>query len=116
MLDSKRAGQSIAVRLEGVETREAAQTLTGAEVQVDRSVLPAPGPKEHYLHDLLGLEAVNRDGVRLGQVDGFIELPVHPVAVLKDGKLERLVPLVRERLLAVDLQAGRVTFDWHPDD
>jgi 16S rRNA processing protein RimM len=116
VLESKRAGQSIAVRLEGVATREAAQTLTGAEVQVDRSVLPAPGPKEHYLHDLLGLEAVNRDGVRLGQVDGFIELPVHPVAVLKDGKLERLVPLVRERLLAVDLQAGRVTFDWHPDD
>ncbi|MCE3285202.1 MAG: rRNA processing protein RimM [Steroidobacteraceae bacterium] len=116
VLDSKRAGQSIAVRLEGVETREAAQTLTGAEVQVDRSALPAPGPQEHYLHDLLGLEAFNRDGVRLGQVDGFIELPVHPVAVLKDGKLERLVPLVRERLLAVDLQAGRVTFDWHPDD
>jgi 16S rRNA processing protein RimM len=116
VLESKRAGQSIAVRLEGVATREAAQTLTGAEVQVDRSALPAPGPKEYYLHDLLGLEAVNRDGVRLGQVDGFIELPVHPVAVLKDGKLERLVPLVRERLLAVDLQAGRVTFDWHPDD
>jgi 16S rRNA processing protein RimM len=116
VLESKRAGHAIAVRLEGVGTREAAQALTGAEVQVERSALPPAGPKEHYLHDLLGLEAVNREGVPLGRVDGFLELPAHPVAVLRDGKLERLVPVVRERLIAVDLEAGRVTFDWHPDD
>jgi 16S rRNA processing protein RimM len=116
VLESKRAGQQVAVRLEGVETREAAQALTGAEVQVDRSELPPTAPNEHYLHDLLGLEAVNREGVPLGRIEGFLELPAHPVAVLKDGKLERLVPLVRERLVAVDLEAGRVTFDWHPDD
>lgn len=116
VLESKRAGQSVAVRLEGVETREAAQALNGSDVRVDRSQLPATGPKEHYLHDLLGLEAVNRDGAPLGRVDGFLELPAHPVAVLKDGERERLVPVVPERLVAVDLAAGRVTFDWHPDD
>jgi 16S rRNA processing protein RimM len=116
VLDSKRAGQSVAVKLEGVETREAAQTLTGWEVQVERSELPATGPKEHYLYDLVGLEAVNRDGAPLGRVDGFLELPAHPVAVLKDGTRERLVPVVPDRLVAVDVAAGRVTFDWHPDD
>ena len=116
VLESKRAGQSIAVKLEGVETREAAQALTGAEVQVDRSELPQAGPKEHYLHDLLGLEAVNREGVPLGRVDGFLDLPAHPVAVLRDGTRERLVPVVPERLVAVDRAAGRVTFDWHADD
>jgi ribosomal 30S subunit maturation factor RimM len=36
--------------------------------------------------------------------------------VLRDGKLERLVPMVPERLVAVDLGAGKVTVDWHPDD
>lgn len=116
VLESKRAGQGIAVRLEGIETREAAQALTGAEVQVERSALPGIGPKEHYLHDLLGLEAVNRAGVPLGRVDGFLEMPAHPVMVLRDGKVERLVPVVPERLLAVDQAAGRVTLDWHPDD
>lgn len=116
VLDSKRAGQSVAVRLEGVDTREAAQALTGFEVQVDRSELPPTAPNEHYLHDLVGLEAVNREGVPLGRVEGYLELPAHPVAVLRDGQLERLVPLVPERLVAVDLEARRVTFDWHPDD
>ena len=36
--------------------------------------------------------------------------------VLRDGKLERLVPMVPERLVAVDLGAGKVIVDWHPDD
>jgi 16S rRNA processing protein RimM len=116
VLDSKRAGQAIAVRLAGIDTREAAQALTGAEVQVERSALPATAPGEHYLHDLAGLEAVNRDGVPLGRIEGFLDMPAHPVAVLREGKRERLVPMVPERLVAVDLAAGRVTFDWHPDD
>jgi 16S rRNA processing protein RimM len=116
VLDAKRAGHGVAVQLEGVGSREAAQALNGAEVQVDRSELPETGPKEHYLHDLVGLDAHNRDGVALGRVDGILDMPAHPVLVLRDGKVERLVPLVRERLIAVDLESGRVTLDWHPDD
>jgi 16S rRNA processing protein RimM len=116
VLESKRAGQGLAVQLEGIDTVDAARLLTGAEIQVDRSELPGTGPKQHYLHDLQGLAAVNREGVALGRVDGFLEMPAHPVMVLRDGKVERLVPVVPERLVAVDLEAGRVTVDWHPDD
>ena len=61
-------------------------------------------------------ERLEREGVALGRVDEFLELPAHPVMVLRDGRLERLVPMVPERLVAVDLVAGRVTVDWHPDD
>jgi 16S rRNA processing protein RimM len=116
VLESKRAGQNLAVRLEGIDTMDAARLLNGAEIQVERAELPEAGPHEHYLHDMLGLEAVNRDGVVLGRVDGFLELPAHPVMVLREGKVERLVPVVPERLVAVDLEAGRVTVDWHADD
>lgn len=116
VLGSKRAGQGLAVHIEGVDTMDAARLLTGAEVQVDRSELPAPGPREHYLHDLLGLDAVNREGIPLGKVEDFLEMPAHPLLVLRDGKVERLVPLVRERLIAVDQGARQVTLDWHPDD
>jgi 16S rRNA processing protein RimM len=116
VLESKRAGQNLAVRLEGVDTMDAARLLTGAEIQVDRSQLPEPGPREHYLHDLLGLDVANREGIALGRVDGFLEMPAHPVMVLRAGKVERLVPMVPERLVAVDLAAGQVTVDWHQDD
>jgi 16S rRNA processing protein RimM len=115
VLDWKRAGSGIAVRLEGVGSREEAQALTGAEIIVARSELPEPGPGEFYWHDLMGLEAFSPSGVPLGRVTGVLELPAHPVLVLR-GERERLVPLVPERLAGVDIEAGRLTLDWHPDD
>jgi ribosomal 30S subunit maturation factor RimM len=42
-------------------------------------------------------------------------LPAHPVLVLR-GERERLVPLVPDRVVSVDLESGRLTLDWHPDD
>jgi 16S rRNA processing protein RimM len=115
VLDWKRAGRAIAVQLEGVGSREAAQSLTGCDVRVDRLELPPTAPGEYYWHDLVGLEARNRQGAYLGRVDGVLALPAHPVLVLA-GERERLVPLVPERLVSVDLDAGQVILDWHPDD
>jgi 16S rRNA processing protein RimM len=115
VLEWKRAGRFIAVKLDGVDTPEDARCLTNSDVRVQRSALPPTAPGEHYWHDLQGLAAFTPDGVPLGQITGFLELPAHPVLVL-EGERERLVPLVPERLLEVDLAAGRVMLDWHPDD
>ena len=115
VLEWRRAGRGVAVRLEGVTTRDQARSLTGSEVQVGRDELPPTAPGEYYWHDLIGLEAVNQAGVPLGRVEEILELPAHPVLVLQ-AERERLVPLVPERLLAVDLAAGRMTLDWHPED
>jgi 16S rRNA processing protein RimM len=115
VLESKRAGQAIAVRFAGIESREAAQMFSGAEVRVDRSELPEPEPGTYYWRDLVGLAAFNREGEPLGSVADVVEMPAHPILVLA-GERERLVPLVPDRLVAVDLAAGRVTLDWHVDD
>jgi 16S rRNA processing protein RimM len=115
VMEWQRAGGGVAVRFDGVDSREAAQALTGADVCVNRAELPAPPPGEYYWHDLVGLAAFDRSGTALGRVSGILELPAHPVLVL-EGDRERLVPLVRERLVSVDLEAGRLTLDWHPDD
>jgi 16S rRNA processing protein RimM len=111
----KRAGRGVAVRLAGVESREQAQALAGSEIRVERSELPPTSPGEYYWHDLIGLEAYGQSEAPLGRVSGILELPAHPVIVL-EGERERLVPLVPERLVSVDLEAGRLTLDWHPDD
>jgi len=114
--DWKRVGQGqLAVRLDGVDTRDQAEVLRGAEVWVPRAELPAARPGEYYFVDLIGLEADNPAGDALGKVAEILQLPAHPVLVLR-GERERLVPLVPERLVKVDLAAGRVTLDWHRDD
>jgi 16S rRNA processing protein RimM len=82
---------------------------------VDRADLPPSAPGEFYWHDLIGLDAFSPTGNALGRVAEILELPAHPVLVLR-GDRERLVPLVPDRLVAVDLEGGRMTLDWHPDD
>ena len=114
--DWKRVGRGqLAVQVEGVASRDAAVELRGAELWVRRADLPPTAPGEYYFADLIGLVAVNLEGDALGRVAEILELPAHPVLVLR-GERERLVPLVRERLAKVDLEAGRVTLDWHRDD
>ena len=112
----KRVGRGqLAVRIDGIASREAATGLRGTEVWVPRADFPPAAPGEYYFADLIGLKAVNRAGDALGEVADILELPAHPVLVLR-GERERLVPLVPERLIKVDLDAGRVTLDWHRDD
>ncbi len=115
VLEWKRAGRGVAVRLAGVDTVEAARSLAGAEVRVERAALPSTRPGEYYWHDLLGLAGVTPAGESLGRVSEVLDLPAHPVLVLS-GERERLVPLVPDRVVDVDMEAGRITLDWHPDD
>ena len=55
-------------RLEGVDTREAAEALRGLELSVDRAELPPLAEGEYYHADLLGLPCVGPDGEVLGSV------------------------------------------------
>ena len=58
----------LVVKLDGVATREGAEALTGVEIFARRAQLPPPNEDEFYWADLVGLEAVTRDGASLGRV------------------------------------------------
>jgi 16S rRNA processing protein RimM len=99
------------VLLSGIEDRDAASALTGWWVRIARSELPPPAEGEHYRDDLVGFEVVNAEGVVLGRVDYFADLPAGAVMVVK-GDREHWVPAVPKHLLKVDLAAKRLTVDW----
>src|SRR4029077_698428 len=58
----------LVARLTGVSTREGAEALKGVEIFARRDELPPPNEDEFYYDDLVGLEAVDVDGTRLGRV------------------------------------------------
>ena len=58
----------LVVRLAGVDSREAAEKLTGVALFARRAQLPPPSDDEFYHDDLVGLEAVTREGEALGRV------------------------------------------------
>lgn len=113
-VEGRLANQTVLARFEGFTDRDQAQLLVGSEIGVWRSAMPPPAPGEYYWEDLTGLDAYSPAGERLGRVDHFQETAVHPLMVIR-GEREYLVPLVKQRLLKVDLDAGRLTVDWDPD-
>ena len=108
---SGRSGGALTVKLAGVEDRDQAQALRGAQVCVPRSELPQRDDKDFYRADLIGCEVVNLEGVGLGVVQHFMETPAQVLMVVR-GEQEYWVPAVPQHLRRVDLQARRVVVDW----
>lgn len=113
--EGKRHGKGVVARLEGVEDRDAAQLLMGAEIAIRREQFKALQPDEYYWADLVGLKVENSEGVDLGVVDRLLETGSNDVLVLK-GDRERLVPFIQGDVIEViDLETGEMVVDWDPE-
>ena len=103
----------LVARIAGVWTREAAEALRGVEVFVRREQLPSPAHDEFYWDDLIGLEAFDTSGARLGRVVSLMNhgagdvLEVAPV----QGGETLLLPFTKSVALAIDFGAGRIVVD-----
>lgn len=112
--DGRWNGRGVTLKLAGIESPEAAKMYSGAELGVWRSELPETAPGEYYWNDLEGLDAVTPTGELLGRIDHFRMLPSNPLVVVR-GEREHLIPFVKERIVAIDLNARRVVLDWAAD-
>jgi 16S rRNA processing protein RimM len=110
-----RSGSLIAV-LDGIDDRNAAESLRGMLVGAPREALPAPEDGEYYWSDLVGLEVVNAREEALGRVAGLIETGANDVLVVegKEGR-ERLLPFIEAVVREVDVPGRRLRVDWELD-
>jgi 16S rRNA processing protein RimM len=115
VIEGKLHGASLVAKLEGIESREDAMRYRGREISVPRDELPATAADEVYLHEVVGLEVVNRRGERLGVVEGVSESGIQPVLRVVAGRVERLIPFVPQIVQEVDLEASRLVVDWEAD-
>ncbi|MBN9607342.1 MAG: ribosome maturation factor RimM [Actinomycetales bacterium] len=108
---------------EGVDDRDAAETLVKAILWVDQSTAEVPEEKDAwYDHQLVGLRAL-RDGAEVGRVIRVDHLPAQDLLVVAAGEREVLVPFVAAIVPEVDVAGGTVTltpplglFEDVPDD
>jgi 16S rRNA processing protein RimM len=77
----------------------------GAELTVPREDLPPPNEDSYYVADLVGLEAVEDDGTRLGVVRDVLPGVANDVLELDTGLL---LPLVEDCVREVQLEQRRV--------
>jgi 16S rRNA processing protein RimM len=105
---------TLVAKLVGIDDRDAAYALRGQEISVAKNELPPPEENEFYWSDLIGLKAVNREGVELGRVDSLLETGAQDVLVIK-GTREHLIPFVAAFVGKVDVAGGTIEVDWGED-
>lgn len=97
--------------LEGVDSREAAEALVGAEISVPRSALPALPAGEYYWFDIIGLDVYAADDAYLGRVTSIMPTGSNDVYVVHDADRETLVPALQTVILEIDLENNRMQVD-----
>ncbi len=108
-------GKGLVAALAGVEDRDQARLLLGADIAVRPAQLPALAEGEYYWRELIGLRVTTTQGVDLGVVQGLLETGSNDVLVVR-GERERLLPYLPGRVVtAVDLESATLTVDWDPD-
>lgn len=100
--------RAIAVRFEGVETIEAAETLRDKRLYVEPEDLPPLPPGVYYNYQIEGLEVLDSEGVPLGRVESILETGSNDVYCVGKGQEEILIPAVPDYVASVDLEAGRI--------
>jgi 16S rRNA processing protein RimM len=114
LLEARPQGNGWIAQIEGVADRDAASSLTGQMILVERELLPKPEGREHYRDDLIGFEAKNLEGALLGLVDHFVDTPGNAVMVIK-GVREHWVPVTPQHLREIRVATRTLVVDW-PED
>jgi len=100
----------IYLRFSGVDSREKAESLIGAYLNIRREDVLPLGEDEFYHFEVMGLDVVTREGQRLGQVDNVFEVTSNTVLSVRSRKSQReyLIPVIKDVIDKMDFDKGQI--------
>jgi 16S rRNA processing protein RimM len=105
----REGGKDLILKFRGVDDRNGAEALKGAELGVRREDV-WPVPEDTYYHfDLEGCRVVGEAGVEIGIIKDVLNMPANDVLVVVSGTREILIPAVKGVVKQVDLDRRVVT-------
>ena len=114
-------GKSLLARIEGVNSRNLADELSGYEIHVKEAALRELEEGDFYWYQLKGLVVLSKEGKCFGKVGYIIETGANDVMVVRPNdesidNQERLIPYVdSEVVVEVDRETGKIVVDWQAD-
>jgi 16S rRNA processing protein RimM len=97
------------VQFDAISGRNEADRWRNRYVLSPRSELPEPGENEIYLHDLIGLVVLDRNGEAVGQIEAYYELPQD--IMIEVARAEGSVMIPYRFVTEVDIEGKRVVVD-----
>jgi 16S rRNA processing protein RimM len=103
----------LVVKLRGIDNRTMAELFRGCYLELPEEAARPAGEGRYYHHQLVGLTVWTSSGESLGQVAEVLERPANDVWVSRHGSVEHLIPAIRDAVVLVDLDGGRIVVaDW----
>lgn len=100
--------------LKGVDDVNSAMALRGKVISVNKDEVELEDG-QYFISDLVGLEVFDSESASIvGKIVDVLNLPANDAYVVRDNDEEYMIPVVREFVLGVDLDARRVTVKLIP--
>ena len=97
------------LKLAGIDSIDAAETLRGAELRIAESELALLPEGSYYYHQLTGLQVDDEQGAGIGVVESVMETGSDTrVLVVRGSEGETLLPFAAAFVKSVDLARGRI--------
>ena len=101
--------------LEGCTTRDAAEVLRGAMVEIAMADAVPLNEEEYYHFQVIGMQVVTDAGDVLGQITDVFTVPgANDVFVVHGTRGEILIPVIEDVVINLDKETGRVLIHMLP--
>jgi 16S rRNA processing protein RimM len=103
------AGNAL-MRVQGISSPDTVERLRGTPLRIRGTDARPLAENEYFLYQIIGLEAVDEAGTRLGRVTDVMETGANDVLVITpvDGGADILLPSHPDVVLAMEPVAGRI--------
>ena len=97
------------LKFKGIDSINDIEKYRGCDLFVTRENAVKLKENEYFIADLIGISVEDETGVLLGELEGVIETGANDVYQIRmtDGR-ELLLPAIRQCVLSVDIEAGRM--------
>ena len=109
--DARVQGDDVYLKLEGIDDRNEAEKLRGIQLWVDRDNAVELGEDEVFIADILGARAFDTKGNQLGVLKDVLTPGGVDVFVLKTPKGNLMFPALKEVLLEMNADEGKLVLD-----
>lgn len=112
LVNTRGAHNRLIARIKGVNTPERARELTPAVLKARRDVMPPPPEGEYYPDELLGMEARDMEGGRIGEIVDVFPAGERDVWVVRrDDGSEMMIPHIPEIVKDIDMKSRSVAIE-----
>ncbi len=107
-------GDLMVVKFRGVDTRNAAEEIKGADLTIPESGMQALSPGEFYRYQLLGLTVWSAEGQRIGVVKDILPTGSNDVFLVQGDTKEYVIPYISDIVREIDVETKRMVIDVVP--